>query len=210
MDSVAVAINRFRDAIRDNLRVRPDEASGFYTINEDGAQSKISSLKLGFKGDDGVLVLSQGKECLAIKEIIVNTTWLKSCDFIVLLSMEGVAQPFFCEIKSSDNNKHRALPQIKSSKIFFEFVYRSYLHHNRLRFKDFPVEINKAPCVLLHPRIKKPNSDQENLGHLIIREIDPNDGVALIEDAYEFFSEILEEHKRRLDLRLQRSAPPSC
>ncbi|TLE14181.1 hypothetical protein LS72_009075 [Helicobacter apodemus] len=103
---------------------------------------------------DDILIIQQDikhKNCRPIEKLFENKARVDSCDFIVLICKNKDSHIFFCEIKSSNSQKNRekALKQINSSKIFFEYLYKNYLEH--FNPKDFEISVENSKNIYIYP-----------------------------------------------------------
>ena len=163
-----------------------------FVVKEQEEKSVIQKINFKFDQKDDVLIIQQDvKNCLPITNLFGNNgDKIKSCDFIVLLIKNKELKIFFCEIKSSNSkdNREEAKRQIKSSKIFFEYLYKSYLHKYD-KNDDFSVAIENAKSLILYPASmpQKPGVAPRNPDLIsCTMKLDDN-GVCYIADGYKFF-----------------------
>ncbi|WP_394950683.1 hypothetical protein [uncultured Helicobacter sp.] len=164
----------------------------YFVVKEQEEKSTIKEIDFGFKNKDDVLIIQQDiNNCLPITNLFGNDKdRIKSCDFIVLLIKNKELKIFFCEIKSSnsEDNREKAKQQIKSSKIFFEYLYKSYLHKYNKNV-DFNMAIENAKRLILYPApMSQKSSVASTSSDLISCKMELDDeGVCYIADGYEFF-----------------------
>lgn len=164
----------------------------YFVVKEQEEKSTIKEIDFGFKNKDDVLIIQQDiNNCLPITNLFGNDKdRIKSCDFIVLLIKNKELKIFFCEIKSSNSRKNRekAKRQIESSKIFFEYLYKSYLHKYDKNI-NFNMAIENAKSLILYPVSAAQKSSVASTSSDLIwckMELD-DEGVCYIADGYEFF-----------------------
>lgn len=97
---------------------------------------------------------------------------------------------FFCEIKSSNSQKNhkKALKQINSSKIFFEYLYKNYLQH--FEPKDFEISLENAKNIYIYPasNSQKNTTFASGKGNLKFKKVEMDlSGNVCIDDTYIFF-----------------------
>lgn len=181
----------FNDAIHNDLKPKPE--GNHIVIEEEQQGSKIKQILLRFKNSQDAMVIQQKpKECLAIKNLFEQEATLKSCDFIVLICKKQKVKIFFCEIKSSlcEDNYEKSLKQIRSSKIFLEYLYKNY--KEVFSKEDFKLSLEQAENCLIYP-IDNNESMPEKSGtnipeHFIPKPIEiDKKGICKIENAYDFF-----------------------
>lgn len=164
----------------------------YFVVKEQEESSIIKEIDFGFKNKDDAPIIQQDiNNCLPITNLFGNNEdKIESCDFIVLLIKNKELKIFFCEIKSSNTEatRKKAKQQIKSSKIFFEYLYKSYLHKYD-KNDDFSMAIENAKSLILYPASMPQKSFVASMSSDLISckmELD-DDGVCYIADGYEFF-----------------------
>ena len=160
-------------------------------VKEQEEESVIQEITFKFAQRDNVLIIQQDiKNCPPITNLFGNNeNRIESCDFIVLLTKNRDLKIFFCEIKSSNTRETRekAKRQIESSKIFFEYLYKSYLHKYSKNI-DFNTAIENAKSLILYPASmsqKRPTYSSEDNLIQCKTEVDDNGKCDI--DGYEFF-----------------------
>ncbi|XAK34133.1 hypothetical protein AAID95_08285 [Campylobacter coli] len=145
-------LQNFKNCLHNNLKAI--QKGIYFVVKEQEEKSIIKEIDFGFKNKDDVLIIQQDiNNCLPITNLFGNDKdRIESCDFIVLLIKNKELKIFFCEIKSSnsEDNREKAKRQIKSSKIFFEYLYKSYLHKYNKNV-DFNTAIENAKSLILYP-----------------------------------------------------------
>lgn len=183
-------LQNFKNCLHGSLKAKQEEIH--FTIVEQGKKSAIKEIDFSFKNKDDVLIIQQNIDnCLPITNLFGNNgERIESCDFIVLLIKNKELKVFFCEIKSSNSRKNRekAKRQIESSKIFFEYLYKSYLHKYNKNL-NFHAAIDAAKHLLLYPASMSQKKSTFLLKNSLIEykiEVDDN-GKYNVADGYKFF-----------------------
>lgn len=182
-------LQEFKNCLHRSLKAMQKDLH--IAVKEQDEESVIQEINFKFANRDDVLIIQQDiKNCLPIKNLFGNNDdRIDSCDFIVLLTTKGKLKIFFCEIKSSNTKETRekAKRQIESSKIFFEYLYKSYLHKYSKNI-DFNTAIENAKSLILYPASmpqKNPTySSEDNLIQCKIK-VDNNRKCNI--DGYKFF-----------------------
>lgn len=179
----------FKECLHSSLKVV--QKGEYFCVKEQENTSKIKEIKFKFTQKDDVLIIQQDiQNCNPIENLFGNDKdRIESCDFIVLLTKSKELKIFFCEIKSniSEESIEKAKRQIKSSKIFFEYLYKSYLHKYSKNI-DFNTAIENAKSLILYPASmsqKRPTYSSED--NLIQCKIEVDDNGKCDIDGYEFF-----------------------
>ncbi len=180
----------FKECLHSSLKVV--QKGEYFCVKEQENTSKIKEIKFKFTQKDDVLIIQQDiQNCNPIENLFGNDKdRIESCDFIVLLTKSKELKIFFCEIKSniSEESIEKAKRQIKSSKIFFEYLYKSYLHKYDKDI-DFNQAVENAKHVLFYPAgmLQKSSTSSTN-SNLIQHKIELDDnGICNIDDGYDFF-----------------------
>lgn len=185
------SLSNFRSAIHHSLKAK--EKNGCLCVSEQEESSSIKEIYFSKGNVDDVLIIQQDikhNNCRPIENLFEKKTRVDSCDFIVLICKNKELHIFFCEIKSSNSQKNRekALKQINSSKIFFEYLYKNYKEH--FKTDDFEILLENAEKIYIYPAStsqKNPTSGSSNNGLRIKKiKIDSN-GNATENDIYHFF-----------------------
>lgn len=179
----------FKNCLHSSLKAIQKEI--YFVVKEQEKKSVIQEINFKFDQKDDVLIIQQNvKNCPSITNLFGNNEdKIESCDFIVLLIKNKELKIFFCEIKSSnsEDNREKAKRQIKSSKIFFEYLYKSYLHKYN-KNDDFSMAIENAKSLILYPASmsqKKPTYSSED--HLIPFPIKLDNNGKCVLNGYKFF-----------------------
>lgn len=183
------SLSNFRSAIHHSLKAK--EKNGCLCVSEQEESSSIKEIYFSKGNVDDVLIIQQDiKHCRPIENLFEEQARVNSCDFIVLICKNRGLHIFFCEIKSSNSQKNheKALKQINSSKIFFEYLYKNYLEH--FESKDFEISVENGENIYIYPA----SNSQKNptFGSIKNRlkfkkiKIDSN-GNAIENDIYHFF-----------------------
>ncbi|MBR7118183.1 MAG: hypothetical protein IKC84_02270 [Helicobacteraceae bacterium] len=180
----------FKNCLHSSLKAIQKER--YFVVKEQEKESVIQEINFKFDQKDDVLIIQQDvKNCPSITNLFGNNKdKIESCDFIVLLIKNKELKIFFCEIKSSnsEDNKEKAKRQIKSSKIFFEYLYKSYVHKYN-KNDDFSMAIENAKSLILYPASMSQKSFVVSMSSDLISckmELGDN-GVCYIADGYKFF-----------------------
>ncbi|MCI7485768.1 MAG: hypothetical protein MSA68_07525 [Helicobacter sp.] len=163
-----------------------------FVVKEQEEKSEIQKINFKFDQKDDVLIIQQDvKNCPSITNLFGNNEdKIESCDFIVLLIKNKELKIFFCEIKSrnTEATRKKAKQQIKSSKIFFEYLYKSYLHKYN-KNDDFSMAIENTKSLILCPTSVPQKHVMTSMSSDLISckmEVDDN-RVCYIADGYKFF-----------------------
>ena len=140
------ALSHFKESIHHTLKAK--EVSGQFCVSEQEYTSIIKNIYFN-KGNRNFLIIRQDANCMAIKNLFEDKKILDSCDFIVLLCKKKL-HIFFCEIKSSmsKENCQKAFKQMRSSKIFLEYLYQNYKEHFN---SDFEMSVEEGEYVYIYP-----------------------------------------------------------
>lgn len=142
----------FKNCLHSSLKAM--QKNTYFVVKEQEEESVIQEITFKFDQKDDILIIQQDiKNCPPITNLFGDNGYrIESCDFIVLLTKNKDFKIFFCEIKSSNTRETRekAKRQIKSSKIFFEYLYKSYLHKYSKNI-DFNTAIENAKSLILYP-----------------------------------------------------------
>ncbi|RAX54603.1 hypothetical protein [Helicobacter sp. 10-6591] len=183
----------FKNCLHSSLKAI--QKGAYFVVKEQEEKSKIQEIKFNFDQKDDVLIIQQDvKNCPSITNLFGNNgDKIESCDFIVLLIKNKELKIFFCEIKSKNTEatRKKAEQQIKSSKIFFEYLYKSYLHkYNKYnKNDDFSMAIENAKSLILYPTSMSQKYSVASMSYGLISckmELDDN-RVCYIADGYKFF-----------------------
>ena len=181
-------LKAFRNAIHTSLKIAP--RGSCFVVKEENKCSVIKKIEFTFKNQDDVVIIKQESnhptKQLFQQERSEKST--ESCDFIVLIH-KITTEIYFCEIKSrfTPDNCKKAIKQIKSSKIFFEYLYRSY---KECFNSNFEISLKNAKHILIYPSSaeeKHTTSYSEGNLKLEPRLIEIKDFEAKIADGYKFF-----------------------
>lgn len=183
-------LQNFKNCLHSSLKAI--QKGIYFVVKEQEERSVIQEINFKFDQKDDVLIIQQDiNNCLPITNLFGNDKdRIESCDFIVLLIKNKELKIFFCEIKSSnsEDNREKAKRQIKSSKIFFEYLYKSYLHKYDKNV-DFSIAIENAKSLILYPAPMSQKSSVASTSSDLISckmKLD-DDGVCYIADGYKFF-----------------------
>ena len=151
------SLANFRNSIHHILKAK--EKNGCLCVSEQDESSVIKDISFNKGNADDILIIQQDikhNNCRPIENLFEKKTRVDSCDFIVLICKNGNLRIFFCEIKSSNNeeNRKKALKQINSSKIFFEYLYKNYLEH--FNSNNFEISIEKSKNIYIYPASNSP------------------------------------------------------
>lgn len=180
----------FKNCLHSSLKAM--QKNTYFVVKEQEKRSVIQEITFNFEKKGDVLIIQQDiKNCPPITNLFGDNGYrIESCDFIVLLTNNKDFKIFFCEIKSSNTKETRekAERQIKSSKIFFEYLYKSYLHKYSKNI-DFNTAIENAKSLILYPASMSQKRPTYSSGdNLIQRRIEVDDnGKCNIIDGYNFF-----------------------
>lgn len=146
------SLSNFRNSIHHSLRAK--NKNGCLCVSEQEESSVIKDICFNKGNTDDILIIQQDvkhKNCSAIEKLFENKARVDSCDFIVLICKNKDLHIFFCEIKSSIGKEscEKALKQINSSKIFFEYLYKNYLEH--FNPKDFEISVENSKNIYIYP-----------------------------------------------------------
>lgn len=186
------ALQDFNKKIHPHLK--PSKNGSVIIICEQEEKSVVKKICFHFKNYDDVVMIQQKrsgkKECLGIKNLLQHKPTLESCDFIALICKNKVLKIYFCEIKSINSKEHRekAIKQIKNSRIFFEYLVKSY--KECCEIENCEIDKGESYNLYIYPSTvssKMPTHfSKEN--NLKFKKIHINDeGIANIENAYNFF-----------------------
>lgn len=170
-----------------NNKLKPNLVSNNFVIEEDEG-STIKKLHIKKSGD--IFIIRQVENnCDALKGIFKGEA-LKSCDFIAIINKNGNYRLFFCEMKSSKNkeNIQKAYMQIENSKIFFNYVLKSYnLNYGKQLFIR-----DNCREVFIYPKIngihQKSSTNLKPNHGLIFKQIEQTNGCSNIDK--DFFNDI--------------------
>ena len=178
----------FVENICDDLKIKPH--GNLFTIMEEKTESPIKKINFAFRNKDDVVILRQKEQIHTIKFFKGDSVSTDShCDFIVFLNLRDGLRIYFCEIKSSIEHIDKAVLQLKSSKLFLEYLlncYRDYF--NTDCFTKFNLnDISKK--YYIYPKInissKKP---VRYCSDILTKAVNANkDGIVDISDGYSFF-----------------------
>lgn len=152
------SLSDFRNAIHYSLKAK--EKNGCLCVSEQEKSSLIKEIYFSKGNIDDILIIQQDiNNCRPIENLFEEKSRVNSCDFIVLICKNKGLHIFFCEIKSSNSQKNheKALKQINSSKIFFEYLYKNYLEH--FEPKDFEISVENGENIYIYPA----SNSQKNL-----------------------------------------------
>ncbi|WP_278916765.1 hypothetical protein [Helicobacter pullorum] len=154
-----------RDAIHKDLKINP--TGSCFSIKEDSKESAIKKIEFTFKNQDDVLVIRQRDNNHAIN-LLTKYSTNQSCDCIIFRNKQGTLKLYFCEIKSSYNEKYvkEACEQMQASKLFVAYLLACYRHYHNKK-----IDIRESQYYYIYPKIgnsnkKKPYIDNANQTHL--------------------------------------------
>ncbi|MCV3482503.1 hypothetical protein [Campylobacter sp. CNRCH_2014_0184h] len=137
----------FRNAIKDDLKIKPK--GNCFVVKEEKEKSQIKKIEFTLKNQDDFLILRQieNKHTLSL---LNNFPTNKSCDFIVFRIFNNDLIVYYSEIKSSysEENKENALRQIKSSKLFIDYLLSYYFEY----YKE-NITIKKEFFIYIYPKM---------------------------------------------------------
>lgn len=182
-------LSNFRNIIHHSLKAK--EKNGCLCVSEQEESSSIKEIYFSKGNADDVLIIQQDiKNCRPIENLFEGKARVNSCDFIVLICKNKGLHIFFCEIKSSNNKENckKALKQINSSKIFFEYLYKNYLEH--FETKDFEISVENSENIYIYPasNSQKNPTFAPSKNRLIFKKIKiDSNGNTTENDIYHFF-----------------------
>lgn len=157
----------FENRLSKELKVKKNNNT--YIINEAKQTSQIRKISIE-KGNNELCIIKQiENECNSVKGFFCDN--LKSCDFIAIKITKQLPKIFFCEIKSSksDENIEQALKQVKTSKIFFEFLIKSYAFHYN---ENFHMDLNEVKNIYIYPYRSAPKRSKTQKEKLSNKDFD--------------------------------------
>lgn len=178
----------FMEAICDDLKIKPH--GNLFTIMEEKTESPIKKINFTFKNKDDVLMLRQKEQTHTIKFFKgENVSTDSHCDFIVFLRLKDGLRICFCEIKPSVEYMDKAALQLKSSKLFLEYLLNCYKNYfdidcfNELDLDDI------SRKYYFYPKINMSTKRQIcSRYEILLRAIEINEkGIAYITNGYSFF-----------------------
>lgn len=178
----------FREAICDDLKIKPRGNS--FKITEEKIESPIKEINFTFKNKDDVLILRQKEQTHTIRFFKGESVSTDShCDFIVFLKINDGLRICFCEIKPSVEYIDKAALQLKSSKLFLEYLLNCYRDYFNIDcFTKFNLDdISKK--YYIYPKInissKKP---VRYCSDILMEAVSADkDGIVDIPNGYSFF-----------------------
>lgn len=178
----------FWEAICDDLKIKPH--GNWFKITEEKKESPIKEINFTFKNKDDVLILRQKEKTHTIKFFKGDGVSTDShCDFIVFLNLKDSLRICFCEIKPSIEYMDKAVLQLKSSKLFLEYLlncYKNYFYINCFTELDLDGISRKY---YIYPKINI--SAKRQICHrseILLKEIEiDKNGTAHIANGYSFF-----------------------
>lgn len=137
----------FRNAIKDDLKIKPK--GNCFVVKEEKEESQIKKIEFTLKNQDDFLILRQIENKHTLN-LLSNFPTNKSCDFIVFRILNNELIVYYSEIKSSysEKNKEDALRQIKSSKLFIDYLLSCYLEY----YKE-NITIKKEFFLYIYPKM---------------------------------------------------------
>ncbi|RDU54551.1 hypothetical protein [Helicobacter sp. MIT 01-3238] len=181
-------IKKIKKSINPSLMA--ESSNGYFVVYEKDKNSSIKWIKCVFKNIDNVLILQQRNQIIP-QRVLKDYSTSKSCDFIVLFSLENQLNIAYCEIKTSytDRIADESLQQIECSRLFMGYLFDcySYFYENNLNresivFKRYLIYDKKGIS-------NKNGSYIKNDKVLYLRGQDVGkDGGVVIDDASLFFS----------------------
>ncbi|WP_279177062.1 hypothetical protein [Campylobacter insulaenigrae] len=130
LDMTNKHLKNFRNAIKDDFKIKPK--GNCFVVKEEKEESQIKKIEFTLKNQDDFLILKQieNKHTLNLLNSFPTN---KSCDFIVFRIFNNELIIYYSEIKSSysEENKEEALRQIKSSKLFIDYLLSCYLEYHK-------------------------------------------------------------------------------
>ncbi|WP_169752462.1 hypothetical protein [Campylobacter mucosalis] len=161
-----------------------------FLIKEQGKESAIKELHIDFKNKQDVAIIQQQSgNCNPITNLFRDVTNLKSCDFIVLINTGNNIKIYFCEIKSSvtKENEKIANLQLKSSKLFLEYLEKNYrLYFNKSK-QEFDLKIDQSKFIILYPEYPL-SQKRTTQGNNLFKSIQVDErGISKIQNGYDFF-----------------------
>lgn len=180
-------LSDFKKSIHGSLKIEDEEE---YCVSEQ-SKSKIKNIYFDKGNTDDILIIRQNiEDCRPIENLFEEKTRIESCDFIVLICKNKDLHIFFCEIKSSNflENREKALKQIRSSKIFLEYLCKNYKEHFDKHF-EILLE-NNTRDIYIYPasNSQKQSTSASNKSGLKLKKVraDQN-GDVRVKDIYNFF-----------------------
>ena len=178
----------FVENICDELKIKP--CGNSFKITEEKKESFIKTINFTFKNKDDVVILRQKEQTHTIKFFKGDSLSTDShCDFIVFLNLRDGLRIYFCEVKSSIKHIDKAVLQLKSSKLFLEYLLNCYRDYFNIDcFTKFNLDdISKK--YYIYPKInissKKP---VRYCSDILMEAVSADkDGIVDIPNGYSFF-----------------------
>ena len=181
-------LKNFIENICDDLKIKPH--GNLFTIMEEKTESPIKKINFAFRNKDDVVILRQKEQIHTIKFFKGDSVSTDShCDFIVFLKTNYGLRICFCEIKPSFEYIDKAALQLKSSKLFLEYLlncYKTYFDIDCFAELDLDGISRKY---YLYPKINMPNKKPVCYrSDMLMKAVSANkDGIVDIPDGYSFF-----------------------
>lgn len=177
----------FKDAIHRSLKAM--QINENWCVDETQRQSAIGRICFTKGQQDFFIIQQKADQCEAIKNLFENKK-PRSCDFIVLMCKRSNLKIFFCEIKTSisEENCKDALKQMRSSKIFLDYLIKNY---RECFDKNFEFTLDDAKNIYIYPAAnaqKLPPYCTNNSYNLKFKKLETDgEGRAVVNNVYEFF-----------------------
>ncbi len=178
----------FVENICDDLKIKPRGNS--FKITEEKIESPIKEINFTFKNKDDVLILRQKEQTHTIKFFKGDGVLTDShCDFIVFLNLKDGLRVCFCEIKPDVKYTDKAALQLKSSKLFLEYLLNCYKNYFGVDcFTEHNLDDISRKYYIYPSNISAKGKVYGNSEILLRKiEIDRRQGAAHIADGYSFF-----------------------
>lgn len=178
-------LQEFKNVIHTSLKAIQENEN--WCVSETQRQSVIRKICFARGQQDFFIIQQKADQCEAIKNLFENQK-PKSCDFIVLMYKRSNLKIFFCEIKSSisEENCKEALKQMRSSKIFLDYLIENY---KECFNKQFEFTTNNAENIYIYPaaNAQKIPLCCTNRNDLIHKTLKITAGQAVVNNVYKFF-----------------------
>ena len=178
----------FGESICDDLKIKP--CGNSFTITEERKESPIKKINFAFRNKGDVVILRQKEQIHTIRFFKGDDVSTNShCDFIVFLKINDGLRICFCEIKPSVEYIDKAALQLKSSKLFLEYLlncYKTYFDIDCFTELDLDGISRKY---YIYPKINISAKRQIcRRSEILFKEIEiDKNGTAHIADGYSFF-----------------------
>lgn len=180
------ALKKFCNSLHKDLSIAPKGSC--FIIKENGDDSAIKEIHFTFKNKDDVVLIKQDEKKHTIDMFLQYHTNC-SCDFILFVNDKKDLHICLCEIKSSLEYIEKAKEQLKSSKLFLQYLLNCYVHYSN--DKEFAkIDLDSIKMYYIYPKLgisnKKSVCPSDNEG-LIFKPIAVGEKNCKIDNAYEFF-----------------------